>query len=398
MQSSSARQARALVIVSQVCADGGIQRFNRTFVAACDRLGVRCDVLSLGDSEASRAHWRAPDSVVTLKLFGHDKIRFALAVTAAIVRGGYDFIIIGHVNILTLVVAATKLRSSARVIMIAHGIEVWSGIVGRRRRALRAVDLILCVSRYTRSLIQQQAPELPEERLSVFPNALSESWSEQFAAAGLVRLPAVPARYLLSVTRLDRADRYKGVITVLEALAMLEDTTLHYVVAGLGNDLQFTKRVAERLNIGERVHFTGAVSDAELARLYRSCVCFVLPSGKEGFGIVFLEAMYFGAPVIAAREKGAVDVVQHEETGLLIPYGDSIALKESIHRLADDAALRARLSAAGRATVIGNGLFTFSAYVARLAEQLRVPAPAALLQPATAEELGETPELSTTHR
>ena len=372
MQRQSA-QPRILVIVSNVYADGGIQRFNRTFVSACDRLGLRCDVLSLRDSEESRARWQPPQSA-NVELFGHDKARFALAVAAKILRGGYDFIVVGHINLLTLVAGITKLRKSARVILIAHGIEVWSGIAGLRRRALRAVDLVLCVSRYTRETMQQQAPELADARFSIFPNALSESWTEQFATVGFSRPKSLPPRYLLSVTRLDQADRYKGIIAVLETLGMLEDSTLHYVIAGIGDDMQFLKQAAERCNVAHRVHFTGRVSDAELASLYRFCVAFVLPSGKEGFGIVYLEAMYFGACVIAAREKGVVDVVRHNETGLLISYGDTVALKQSIDRLAADAALRERLRAAGAAMVVGNGEFTFAAYVARLAGVLQVPA------------------------
>jgi phosphatidyl-myo-inositol dimannoside synthase len=384
------------MIVSQVCADGGIQRFNRTFVAACDHLGLQCDVLSLRDSEESRERWQPPASA-NVELFGHNKVRFALAVSAKVLRGGYDFIIIGHINILTLVAGATMLRKSARTILIAHGIEVWSGIVGLRRRALPAVDLVLCVSRYTRGALKEQAPELLDERLSIFPNALSESWTQQFSTVGFARPKAVPSRYLLSVTRLDRGDRYKGIITVLEALAMLEDATLHYVVAGTGDDLPLLKQVARRLDIANRVHFIGAVSDADLAYLYRSCVAFVLPSGKEGFGIVYLEAMYFGACVIAAREKGAVDVVRHNETGLLIPYGDTAALRRSLNQLIADAELRERLRAAGRATVVGNGEFTFSAYVARLADVLQVPAALVGLDSA-ADETGSTPALKSSHR
>jgi glycosyltransferase involved in cell wall biosynthesis len=94
----------------------------------------------------------------------------------------------------------------------------------------------------------------------------------------------------------------------------------------------------------------------------------VLPSGKEGFGIVFLEAMYFGAPVIAASEKGALDVIRDGETGLLVRFGDSIALKKAIERLRDDAALRERLRERGRATVIGDGEFTFRRFSIRTAD------------------------------
>jgi phosphatidyl-myo-inositol dimannoside synthase len=362
---------RGLGLMSETYADGGIQRFNRTFLTACAGLGVACEVLSLGDSETARCRWTAP-SFTSVALFDHNKSRFAFATAARIVRGGYDFIVVGHINLLVLTVAARKLRRRGRVILIAHGIEVWTGLTGLRRRALRAVDLILCVSRYTQQAIQKQVPELPDDRFVVFPNALSESWRELSAVANVRHMRQLPERFLLSVSRLDRGDRYKGIVTVLEALAMIEDESVHYVIAGRGNDLEFIKRVAERFNVSRRVHFCGAVSDEELASLYGRCLAFVLPSGKEGFGIVFLEAMFFGACVIAAREKGAVDVVRHEETGLLVPYGDVPALKWAIDRVIADTALRERVRAAGHATVVGDGAFTFRSYMRRLAGVLNV--------------------------
>ncbi|MEP7246051.1 MAG: glycosyltransferase family 4 protein, partial [Gammaproteobacteria bacterium] len=374
-----ADKARVLVLLSQVYADGGIQRFNRTFLSACARVDVACDVLSLGDSEESRTRWTAPAGA-NIRVFGYDKARFALTATAALVRGGYDLVIIGHVNLLTLVAAASRLNRNrhCRLVLVAHGIEVWSGLAARQRRAMRVLDLFLCVSHYTRQMILDQVPALNESRLQVFPNALSESWTARFDAesAESGRLADLPPRYLLSVTRLDRGDRYKGIVTVLETLVMLADSSIHYVIAGEGNDRPFLEGVAQRLGVRERVHFTGTVSDLELVRLYRDCAAFVLPSGKEGFGIVFLEAMFFGAVVVAASEKGAVDVVRHEETGLLVPYGDTVALKRSIDRLLSDGTLRARLRAAGRASVVDGGPFTFAAYVARLAPVLGVPAPA----------------------
>jgi phosphatidylinositol alpha-1,6-mannosyltransferase len=365
---------RVLLIMGEVFANGGIQRFNRTLLGACGRLDVACDVLALNDSESARASCPAPASI-NVRVFDHDRFRFALATMAAACFGRYDIIVVGHINLLSLVVAsvAFRRRSPVRLLMIAHGIEVWTCIRGRRRRAIEAVDTLLCVSAYTAQMIKQQAPALADTRFTIFPNALSETWVEQFATAGDTGERAgMPSRFLLSVTRIDKHDRYKGIVTALEAFAMLDDPSLHYVIAGRGDDQAFLERVALRLQVSDRVRFLGGVSDVELARLYRSCAAFVLPSGKEGFGIVFLEAMYFGAPVIAAAAKGALDVVQHEHTGLLVPYGDSIALKDAMTRLLVDEALRERIRVAGRLTVSGEGCFTFHAYVQRLAQILAV--------------------------
>ena len=100
----------------------------------------------------------------------------------------------------------------------------------------------------------------------------------------------------------------------------------------------------------------------------------MLPSGKEGFGIVFLEAMFFGAPVIAAAEKGALDVVRDGESGLLVRFGDSIGLKQAIERLAADPALRERLRQVGQSTVLADGTFTFSRFVDRIAKVFQIAA------------------------
>jgi glycosyltransferase involved in cell wall biosynthesis len=370
---------RVLLIMGEVFANGGIQRFNRTLLGACGLLDVDCDLLALNDSEAGRESWPAHPSI-NVRVFDHDRIRFALATIAAARFGRYDIIIVGHINLLTLVVASLRPRlwSPVRILMIAHGIEVWSCIRGRRRRAIAAVDTVLCVSAYTAEMIRQQAPGLPDTRCAIFPNALSETWVEQFAGAGgNGERAGMPKRFLLSVTRLDKHDRYKGIVTALEAFAMLDDLSLHYVIAGRGDDQAFLERVVLRLQVSDRVRFLGGVSDVELAQLYRSCTAFVLPSGKEGFGIVFLEAMYFGAPVIAAAAKGALDVVQHEHTGLLVQYGDSVALKDAMERLLADKGLRDRIRIAGRQTVTEDGCFTFHAYVQRLAQMLDVRGPGA---------------------
>jgi glycosyltransferase involved in cell wall biosynthesis len=259
--------------------------------------------------------------------------------------------------------------------MIAHGVDVWTGLERPRFAfALAKLDLILCVSHYTRDRIRAQRPELSEDRFAIFPNALSESWVDRFAGVRPTQSVStkLPRRYLLSVTRLARGDRYKGLTTVLETLAMLPDTSIHYVIAGRGEDQAFLEGIVQRHQLADRVHFLGGVSDEELADLYSQCAAFVLPSGKEGFGIVFLEAMYFGAPVIAAREKGAVDVVHHEQTGLLVPYGDTVALSAAITRLLQDGSLRAHLREKGRESVSAGGPFCFDAYVERLGNLLEV--------------------------
>jgi len=363
----AARDARALLLFTEVLANGGIQRFNQTLLNALERLEVRCQALSLNDPKRARA----PDTCPSLQLkgFGGDRFAFVLALARTLATQRFDIVLVGHVNFATVARIALGLFpwSRPRTVFIAHGIEVWSGIGPLRRFALGRMDRILCVSHYTRDRVLEQAPALAATRLTVFPNALAGSWSSIVPAA-ITR--DLPARFVLSVTRLEPGDRYKGIATVIEALAMVSDLDIDYVVVGAGRDIAFLKLVAERFGVSARVHFWTGVTDAELVSLYRKCLAFVLPSGKEGFGIVFLEAMYFGAPVVAAREKGAMDVVRDGETGLSVPFGDVIALRRAIERLANDAALVERLQSRGRSMVTADGPFTFERFKERCAEAL----------------------------
>ena len=362
------KNRRVLLLFSEVFANGGIQRFNRTLLAAIETLGCDCDVYSLADDETARRKWSESASTLRVRVFGGDKARFAAAAIRAVASAAYDDVIIGHVHFLELVVSARVFgRRRARLLLVAHGVEVWNRLHRARRQALASVDRILCVSEYTAQSMREQAPKIPAERFSIFPNALADLWIAKVEALTGGPVNAADPPYILSVARLSRHDRPKGIITTLEAFAQLADRNLRFVIAGTGDDLPFLRQIATRLGVAERVDFPGAVSDSELVALYRDCQAFVLPSGQEGFGIVFLEAMFFGAPVIAAREKGAVDVIRDGETGLLVPYGDVVALAAAMTRVLDDPALREALRGAARANVTDDGCFTAAAFTRRLA-------------------------------
>ncbi len=372
------RSRSVLFIGTEVFANGGIQRFNRTFLAANNVLGVEVDVCTVRDSNDAAAD----SSVRCRRLWGHagSKTRFALRTIRQLSTVQYDVIVIGHINYAALTAAATLARwpwrrRLPRVILVTHGVEIWSRLKGLRRTAIRFIDRTLCVSTYTRQSIIDQAPEVDPRKLTVFHNALDRTWTTRTDAMlrGSHGPPVRP--YLLSVARLTQADRSKGIVTTIRALARSPNTDLQYVIAGGGNDLEALRALAVDLGLRDRVSFPGSVSDDELEALYRGCAAFVLPSSQEGFGIVFLEAMYFGAPVIAAAEKGARDVVIHGKSGLTVPYDDSEALGAAIDAIATDNRLRERLRLGGLSQVTGSGRFTFEAFVKRwdtiLGEELR---------------------------
>ena len=95
----------------------------------------------------------------------------------------------------------------------------------------------------------------------------------------------------------------------------------------------------------DRVHFTGAVSDDELIRHYRECDIFVAPSIYESFGIVYMEAMQFGKPVVGFRTGGVPEVVEHELEGLLVRPGSADELYGALAKLMRNDRLREELGA-----------------------------------------------------
>jgi glycosyltransferase involved in cell wall biosynthesis len=88
------------------------------------------------------------------------------------------------------------------------------------------------------------------------------------------------------------------------------------------------------------VTFLGSLPDEDLAAAYENCDVFVMHSKKEGFGIVFLEAMRRGKPCIGGNHGGPPDVVEHGKSGFLVEYGDEVTLAAQIRTLVETPELR----------------------------------------------------------
>ena len=111
-------------------------------------------------------------------------------------------------------------------------------------------------------------------------------------------------------------------------------------------------RIAQELGISERVQLFENVSTDELAQLYRHARLFVLSSNEEGFGLVLLEAMASGVPVIATRCGGPEGLLADGETGYLVPVADFQALTEKMFVLLHDSELSRRMGQNGRNLVL----------------------------------------------
>jgi glycosyltransferase involved in cell wall biosynthesis len=129
-------------------------------------------------------------------------------------------------------------------------------------------------------------------------------------------------------------ERYKGHDALLDCWTRVAQAVpgARLVVAGEGDDRARLQDKARGLGLDGLVDFLGEVAPARLPALYRGCAFFVMPSRDEGFGLVYLEAMRAGRACLAAA-GAAEEVVLHERTGLIVPYGAPAALEAALVRL-----------------------------------------------------------------
>ena len=254
----------------------------------------------------------------------------------------------------------------------AHGFETWEPLNPLGRWALRAAQGVTAPSRFTleqlglRGLLKAIRREAPNwaSMLPELPRLVHRALSEDRLAplgASLERLADENARRndILTVARLAASEPGKGVDTVIRALPQVLRAVPHasYVVVGDGDDRRRLQELAEEAGVGESVHFVGHQAEEELKSYYRKAEVFAMPSCQEGFGIVFLEAMAFGKPVIGAASGGIPDIVIDGATGYLVNYGDVDTLAARLIRLLADPDLRQKMGVAARQRIKENYTF-----------------------------------------
>lgn len=158
---------------------------------------------------------------------------------------------------------------------------------------------------------------------------------------------------ILSVGRLVKQKSFERVIENLPLLLTI-GVDVHYILCGQGPCEPALKKLAQRLRVDKRVHLTGYVPDGELAGYYAACDMFAMltlldtQAYIQGFGIVYLEASYFGKPVIASRLGSVIDIVRHEENGLLVNPKSGYDVFQAFKRLCHDQPLREKLGRKGK--------------------------------------------------
>jgi phosphatidyl-myo-inositol dimannoside synthase len=276
-----------------------------------------------------------------------------------------DVVVFGHLNFSPLGLVMQLLRPHCAVATIVHGIEAWGQLPPITSLALRRSTAVWSVSAYTASMLARNS-RVSAAKIRLLPNSVPAEFLAGLRPNAEAGSSSRHASSLLSVSRLDQTEGAKGIDQVLAALpsiaAHIPDVS--YTVIGTGSDMQRLREIAANLRMEQRVKFLGGVDDATLMEAYRACDVFVLPSAKEGFGLVFAEAMAAGKPVVAAKAGAAREVIDDNQSGILVDYGDVDGLAKALTSLLSDNELRQRMGQAARRSV--EMKFRFETYVDRL--------------------------------
>jgi asparagine synthase (glutamine-hydrolysing) len=352
----------------EMAAPGGVQNFMwRLWVMLLDpatRETPPSKGLSLNDSSAALAAW--PNSTHSRPAgAAGSRVRF---VAMALRRPGRArLVIVGHVNQAPVAWLARSLGLIEDYLVVLHGIEAWRRLHWAQRRALRRAKSVIATTNYTVRACTE-ANGLPSGNFKVIP-----------LCAEPVPIQPDPSFRLdgewpvLFVARLARSERYKGLDTLIEAVAQLkrEGLAVKLHVVGEGDDRPRLQAFARQQELGEgEIRFHGRVDDPVLQAAYASARAFVMPSAKEGFGIVFLEAMRFGVPCIGGAHGGTPEVFDADREGLLVEYGEVGALASLLRRLAEDRTLSEHLGRAGQQRFISD--YTFQRFAGHWREAVEL--------------------------
>jgi glycosyltransferase involved in cell wall biosynthesis len=298
-------KSRLTLVLLPVSERGGIQRMTAAALPA---------LLSDGNT-----------SVLRLRGYSvRDKIVFFLQMLVTLPRA--TAVVSFHLNLLR----PAFLFRKKKVVVFTHGIELWRRdffpdhweyIVNSR------LNYFYLKSMNQRLRVQQHF--YPGLECSV--KSVAKQKEELFS--------------VLCVSRLSKADAYKGLVLFIDAIriACARGAAIKAVIAGEGDHREELKQFAD----GLPVQFCGAVSDEKLAGLYAGSHAFVLPSTHEGQGLVFLEAMSAGLPVIGLKQTVLEELIQHGTHGLLVgPSAESLA--EAIMYLASNQVVYESMAAAAK--------------------------------------------------
>ncbi|TKC60964.1 glycosyltransferase family 4 protein [Pedobacter hiemivivus] len=319
-------------------AAGGIQSMNRTLAYSlyelCKKNNWDIKLYCLNDLSADVKPKYLP--FFCFKGFGKNKAMFTLK---SIMNGmNTDLVLLSHVNLSIIGLAIRLLNPNCKIWLIAHGIEVWQPLKGWKKRIWNTANRVICVSQFTKSKVMKLHGASPSHCV-VLNNVLDpfiklpENFDKpEYLLRRYGLKPGDPVVFTL--TRINLAEKFKGYDQVITAVTRIKQylPSIKYILAGPCEPTEKSRieQLVADQGLSNNFILAGYIEEKELADHYLLADLFVLPSKKEGFGIVFIEAMAYGLPVICGNVDGSIDAVRNSEMGMAIDPDDIDGLEMAI--------------------------------------------------------------------
>ncbi|MBD2099534.1 glycosyltransferase [Leptolyngbya sp. FACHB-261] len=312
--------------------EGGIQSYVKDILSAYLALNAqpRADVMLLRDGpgcpnpfENSRFkfHYFKSQSEAA------GRARFTAALLTQLIRQRPRQVFCGHIKLATLVQSFCQPLGIPYTVL-TYGKEVWSPLSPREQQALQRAAAVWTISRYSRDQLCS-ANNLALDRVQLLPCVVdTHRFTPGPKSSALVeRYGLSGAKVLMTVARLWSGDIYKGVDVTIRALPTIAQAfpDIKYLVIGRGDDQPRLAQLARDLGVADQVVFAGFVPTEDLPEHYRVADAYVMPS-QEGFGIVYLEALACGLPVLSGDADGSADPLQDGRLGWRVPHRDAAAV------------------------------------------------------------------------
>ncbi len=328
------RRTRNLVLATDAFGGhGGIAKFNRDLLQALCTHSLCKEVVAIPRLMAAKPE-PLPAKLTYVTAALNNKARFISTVFRVLWEPKrFDMIFCCHIHLLPVAWLAS-IVTGARLVLVIHGIDAWQPTRSPVTNLLvRRVDAFIAVSNLTKDRFIAWSRVSADKGL-VVPNSIDlANFKPGAKSPDLVKRYGLQGKtVLMTMGRLVSAERYKGFDEVIEILPLLIKTTpnLSYMIIGEGNDRRRLQEKVKTLGVEDYVVFTGFISEEEKCTHYNLADAFVMPSRGEGFGIVFLEAMACGVPVVGSILDGSREALRDGALGALVDPNDARAIQDAI--------------------------------------------------------------------
>jgi phosphatidyl-myo-inositol dimannoside synthase len=318
---------------------GGIQKMTRTLAHSLYHISKeqnwRFKLWSLYDSRYDLMSQYLPHE----NYVGFGKHKLSLGMKTLDVASQADIVILSHINLALIGVTIKLLNPKCQLWLVAHGIEVWRPLSPIKKFFVkRCCNKVICVSNFTKEQMIHWHKSDPNKCV-VLNNAVDPfiRLPETFEKPEYLmnRYSLTPEnKVIFTLTRLASSEQYKGYEQVIKAVSRLKEKfpKIKYILAGQYDTTEETriKDLIHAYKVQDQVILTGFLLETELTDHFLLADLFVLPSKKEGFGIVFVEALACGLPVICGNADGSTDAIRNGELGTAINVNDLDELEKTI--------------------------------------------------------------------